>query len=181
MSDKILRAGPFASASDSFLDEPETPVATIVPVNCATNDWVNDSWKLHLESTGDYDLPFREDGYYDGLPSSDSFSDLTVGGAEGFVRYAFRYQAAVDATLRVQAFSTIASSIGGGVCDIEATVGDTLVIDETDPAELTVDQNITLPASVVPKLVYIDVRAEAFSAGTNSTIVQGSLSISVPT
>lgn len=180
MANPILRAGPFASASDSFLDEPETPVATIVPVNCATNDWVNDSWKLHLESTGIYDMPFREDGYYDGLPSGDSFLDQTVGGAEGFVRYAFRYQAAVDATLNIDA-SASATSLGGGVCDIEVTVGGELIIDETNPVLVEIDEDINLPASVVPKLVFIDVRAEAFSAGTNSTTVQGSLSISVPT
>jgi hypothetical protein len=39
----ILRAGPFASSSDSFLDEPVTPSVSIVPVNCA-NDTSSSAW-----------------------------------------------------------------------------------------------------------------------------------------
>ena len=39
----ILRAGPFASSSDSFLNEPVTPSVSIVPVNCA-NDTSSSAW-----------------------------------------------------------------------------------------------------------------------------------------
>ena len=39
----ILRAGPFASSSDSFLDEPTTATSSTLPVNCA-KDTSSSSW-----------------------------------------------------------------------------------------------------------------------------------------
>ena len=39
----ILRAGPFASSSDSFLDEPTAATRSTLPVNCA-KDTSSSSW-----------------------------------------------------------------------------------------------------------------------------------------
>ena len=43
MPNAILRAGPFASSSDSFLDKPDPAVYDIFPVNCA-NDTSSSTW-----------------------------------------------------------------------------------------------------------------------------------------
>lgn len=191
MPNPILRAGPFASASDSFLDEPETLSSSIVPVNCAINDWVNDSWKFLLQSTGNYDLPFREDGYYDGWDvvfegrryTGDGFEDLggtgPSSGVSGFVRYRFRYQAAVDATIRLSANATAVSDTGG-LCNVEVTIGGEKIIDETHPILIDIDEDITLPASVVPNLVFIDVTAEAYAGNNVNAYINGGINLSVP-
>ena len=43
MPNAILRAGPFASSSDRFLNEPDEPSPSILPVNCA-NDTSSSAW-----------------------------------------------------------------------------------------------------------------------------------------
>ena len=53
MPNDILRAGPFGRISgsttiDSYVQQPEVGEESnsIVPINCAMNNWSNDSWKL---------------------------------------------------------------------------------------------------------------------------------------
>lgn len=186
MPTPILRAGPFASSSDSFLDEPDPIVSTTVPVNCATNDWVSDTWKAYTavltESGG---VTIQDDEDYEGtLPDSLSFDISSVGDQDGDITFAFRYQAAVDFDINVDAEANADGGLASAFASIQVSVDGTLVVDEVDSGSGTVsvsyDDDITIPASVTPALVAIIIRSATTTSGPVTTSADASLEISVP-
>lgn len=189
MPTPILRAGPFASSSDSFLDEPDPIVATTVPVNCATNDWANDTWKAYVdvstESGGVTDPNGEDREDYDGtLPDSFSYDISSVGDQDGDITFAFRYQAAVDFDINVDAEANADGGLDSAFASIEVLVDGTLVVDEVDSGSGTVsvsyDDDITIPASVTPALVAIIIRSSTTVYGPVTSSADASLDISVP-
>ena len=191
MANPILRAGPFASASDSFLDQPEIPVATIVPVNCATNDWVNDPWRAYTEVlTVSGGVTTRDEEDYDGtLPDSFSYDIGSVGDQSGRIQFAFRYQAAVDFDININAEANADSGqtlpLHHAFTRIEVSVNGTMVVDEEDFGSgvrgVSYDNDITIPASVTPALVAIQIISGTSVFGPVTTSADASLEISVPT
>lgn len=186
MPTPILRAGPFASSSDSFLDEPYPIVATTVPVNCATNDWVNDTWKAYTEVlTVSGGVTTRDEEDYDGtLPDSFSYNISSVGNQSGRIQFAFRYQAAVDFDINIDAEANANTSVGVSTTSIEVSVNGTLVVNELDDGSgvrgVSYDDDITIPASVTPALVAIIVQSSSSVGGPVTASADASLEISVP-
>lgn len=158
----ILRAGPFASSTDSFLNEPGTPTDLTVPVNCAMSDWVNHSWKAfkRIETDG---FSFS---YVDGptVGASWSVEDII---ASGFM--SFMYQAAVDTTFNLS-YSITGDGIQGA--SISVSVDGSFVFFDSDdgsPASVSGTETIDLPATVVPILVFIS-GTSALSGGGSFTV-----------
>ena len=164
----ILRAGPFANLTDSFLDEPVTPTGGAIPVNCALDDWVNDGWRAYVEvRTSDiFGVPnvIISEEYLDGPTLSKSHTE-SGRRALSLVSLLFYYQATADSTLNVTA-----SSNNGGDSNfyvIRVIVDGVLVASKERDAGNTVslDEDITLPATEgKPVLVIIDVSDEADSS-----------------
>lgn len=168
----ILRAGPFASSTDSFLNEPVPPTGAAAPVNCALNDWVNAGWRAYVGVfTSDiFGIPgvVVSQEYLDGPTLSKSHTE-TGNGALSLVDLRFYYQATADSTLHVTA-----SSNNGGDSNfycIRVIVNGVLVASkERDPGVFTeIDEDITLPATDgKPVEVFIDVTDEA--SGGNDAV-----------
>lgn len=175
----ILRAGPFASGSDSFVDEPSTPVLATLPVNCATNDWLTGSasdraWKAFVDKQAlDNDDPADDVNTqtYDGRLNSTELLDDNFFTAD--IIYAFKYQAALETGVQVSAIAT-ADTGGGtdpitgdpltGTSRVRITVDGSVIVDQSDTdaeSSVTVNQFISMPVSVVPKEVKIEVLADA--------------------
>lgn len=176
MPTPILRAGPFASSSDSFLNEPDPIVATTVPVNCGVNNWVSDSWKAYVSCTG------QTTDYLENLPQTVSFSLSGVGDQDGQIQFAFRYQAAADTAINIDA-DCAAASLSGTLTRIEIVVGSTTVYDVSNTggsSSVSFDDDVSLPASVLPALAVVIITAEASSSGTNVNTSSGSITVSVP-
>ena len=70
MPNDILRAGPFgkynglATVIDSYVQQPEEGEESnvIIPINCAMNNWSNDSWKLMCQKSFTTGSPPYGDG-----------------------------------------------------------------------------------------------------------------------
>lgn len=69
MPNDILRAGPFGQIGrgttiDSYVQQPEVGEESnsIVPINCAMNNWSNDSWKLMCQKSFTTGSPPYGDG-----------------------------------------------------------------------------------------------------------------------
>ncbi len=175
----ILRAGPFANSTDSFLDEPVSPSSAAVPVNCALTDWVNAGWRAYVSVfTSDiFGFPGVEISaeYLDGPTLSKSHTE-TDQSALSLVDLRFYYQATADSTLHVTA-----SSNNGGDSNrycIRVIVNGVLVASkERNPGVFTeIDEDITLPATDgKPVEVFIDVTDE--SGGIDGNAAVSSISI----
>ena len=173
----ILRAGPFATSSSSFLDEPVTPTFSTLPVNCAkdttSTDW---PWRHYQASTN------VTMSYENGLPSlTDSSTSATaeeeVGGG-----FSFRYQAAEAFTMELS-YSASASTAGGFFDTSEVSMnvflGGNFLFGESDSdtdasgqptsASISGTETINLPASVLPKIVRLSIEASGTSPVAGSS------------
>ena len=173
----ILRAGPFASSTDSFLDEPLPLTTSIYPVNCAmdisSSNW---PWK-YLFQDNDSDLFIIS-----GLPS-DSQTNGSNDLAEGNSLSEWKYQAAQTTSFSVT--YAVETPEGFGFSDrVSFAVNVNGVVELSDSSTTPNDAGIisisgtatiNLPISVIPALVRI--AASFISAG--SVDEQGSLEYSV--
>ena len=163
----ILRAGPFANSTDSFLDEPESPNTSILPVNCAMSAWVADSWKaaerLRTATTN------AIVSYVVGPSVSTSFTLSSVASSWSSAQLFFTYQAAEDTSLEM----TYSVSASGQTREAraQASVDDSSVLFDSDPSSVSGTVTIDLPATIIPK----EVQVAIISFGTSGS---GSLSIS---
>ena len=162
----ILRAGPFANSTDSFLGEPVTPTnSSALPVNCAMNDWVVDSWRAKKRIL--YLMIFAQDDetvtYEDGPTLGASFVE-TPGAFLSAAVIEFMYQAAEDTTF------TVTYSASGVDPEINVGVGGLSVFTDSGTSSISGTETITLPAAIVPSAVNVNITAE----GENDT---GSISI----
>ena len=158
----ILRAGPFASSTDSFLDEPVTPSSAAVPVNCAMNDWLNDGWKAaQYINILKYEGGYLQSLTYESGPNIviSRTLDYTTD-VDGTLYLRFRYQATEDAEF------TFTYSAGGvfneaivsidGIVEF-ADLGSPPFLDPISGSEV-----ITLPATVLPSLVSVSVGSTTY-------------------
>ena len=158
----ILRAGPFATSADSFLGEPVTPTAsTPLPVNCAMNDWVVDSWRAKKRIL--YAIFFEPDDetvtYEDGPTLGASFVE-TPGAFLSVAIIEFMYQAAEDTTF------TVTYSASGTDPQLSVAVGGSNVFTDSGTSSISGTETITLPAATVPSAVNVNITTEG--AGTGS-------------
>ena len=115
MNNEILRAGPYAEASGkqySFLNKPEIPTSSILPVNCAMLNWVQDSWQLACRKAFTIDDPPYGDGSVEYLNGPVVFERVTSTGADpnGFngcaIDFLFKTQSVVPFQVKVTATGT---------------------------------------------------------------------------
>jgi hypothetical protein len=183
----IKRAGPFASSTNSFLDESETPTSSIVPVN--RNNHPSASWKWRAfvsEITGVDEVtfdPIRNEFYQEAGESSFFFAgsqydtglDISVS-----FRIDFFYQATQEWSFSGSTIPISINDEGGGLgpgYSVRVTVAGTEVFNEGEfeaSADVSID-SVVFPASVVPKRVQINVSATAFS--TSDATVTASITL----
>lgn len=152
----ILRAGPFAQfsagVSDAFLDEPDTPLFNLAPVNCAKDDssaiW---AWKhaLEIESTDDAAVTTYVEGLIEvdetSSPSSDPFANSSN------VRAGFFYQAVEDFDIELEYNISVTGASSGASVQIDAgsfTDSDSSPFGSS--ASISGTETINLTAAVVP-------------------------------
>ena len=166
----ILRAGPFAISSDSFLNEPESPNSSILPVNCAMGDWEVDKWRAAKRKRISGGSPSVS--YVDGPSVSTGFTLSSVGSSFSSAQFFFFYQAVEDTSLQMT-YSVSASGAVFGVPEARAaaSVDDFEVFNDSDPSSVSGTVTIDLPATILPKSVEVAIIAFG-TAGS------GSLSIS---
>ena len=165
----ILRAGPFASSTDSFLDEP-IPATTAAPVNCASDDTsANWEWRFGFGTRSDGDP--REWNYLDGFPDV-SESDPTVGTFSGLSSWyyqatspfslTFTYEVIADTTTGgfQSATFSIRTKDGNIFFDIDSGFGITATVSGSTTLEF--------PASVVPTIILINADTDAKAGGSFS-------------
>jgi hypothetical protein len=155
----ILRAGPFASSTDSFLDEPETiTVFSPLPVNCAMSDWVNHSWRaLKIIAENDDIIRTYEDG-----PTLEASFDDPGSFVFGFAGIQFMYQAAEDTTFTV---TYSADTVTMGSSEFFVDVDGSNVFNDTASPSISGTETIALPATVVPVEVIVGIGVNASGTG----------------
>jgi hypothetical protein len=177
----ILRAGPFADSTDSYLDEPSTANATIIPVNCAMNNWVSDNWKYYLLklTTDAFGVPnvVIDEEYRTGAAVSESYNGPSGPRKLAEVMVKFAYQAVEDTTININAKAV---GVPAGLYPVSVEIGDDFTGEEssgTSYQTVEMDQDFTLPATVVPKIVTILAAAE----GNITSSATSSITITIPT
>jgi len=165
----VLRAGPFANSTDSFLNEPAlAPLnfdGATLPVNCAnysgSSDW---AWQ-HLNisvagSVAGYDSARLDD-------TEVSMSWPLGSWIEG-VGLAFAYQASEDFTFS-GSYEVNAGEQQGSFATFEILNGaDQSLFSDTDDTSISGDFSITLPAATVPYFVFLKPSAEG--DGVDATV-----------
>ena len=165
MANPILRAGPYASPTNSFISD-----STIyqrfgqleLPVNCNTRDWVNDTWKALLVFTHDSIDPtiLVSEEHVRGLDGTISFELGTIDRSGDHEGIYFGYQAANDFTL-TGTFSA-SPSFGGGIEDFGFVIGDQIFVTRYFVATtLSGTFSVTLPKAIVPKFVNLSLSGQA--------------------
>lgn len=111
----ILRAGPFARAAiipgKFFQDEPDSASISVLPVNCAMNNWASSPWRTFFDtSDGILDSVSGYEGYDTGVSGSFSITKTANSGGENPARlhssrvtFSFRTQAVVPFNVNVTA------------------------------------------------------------------------------
>jgi hypothetical protein len=173
----IRRAGPFASITDSFRDEPATPSSGIPPVNCARDTTsVSWPWKHYKRISNSEDSGQDVLDYVSGFPSvSASYTSSSGDEGGGIVsEFSFACQC-VDETVFTLSYNLSASQ------PFElAQVGVTVTIDNvTDfndsdsgpTASVSGSTTITIQKSVVPthiKVLLISQEVSTVNGGSAS-------------
>lgn len=182
MPNAILRAGPFATSSDSFVDEPLVANSSTLPVNCA-NDTSSSTWpwKYSLSSsfsknvhTGweetspdDYDAilssSFDSNSSYQNATNNFSVARTESTNFSALVSIGFRfyYQAVENFNITINYSGSISSGTSGTSSGI--AVSDIYgVIANTSSDSASGSHTATLPKSVVPSLYVVVITSNAF-------------------
>lgn len=147
----IKRAGPFASYSDSFLDEPTSVTPFVLPVNCAKS--YSPTWPFKGYVLEIVDPVVIREGYFT-EPSVEILSE----GYEATGDLRFYYQAAAATTIEVEYNITVSNSSNQSVmAHFRAYVGGSLEYDDSDSG-ISIGGvggtiSLNLPEAVVPMLV----------------------------
>ena len=182
----ILRAGPFASSSDSFLDVPTTVTSSTLPVNCAkdtsSSSW---PWKCYVLVDGsNNDL----ESYLSGFQSISRNKSGSIPAGDNLrveVSFEFYVQCSSDITFTMAynlsaispayPFSTASvgvSANGFGDSDNRADDGTGTGV----TASLSGSETITISASTKPQKVFFSVSGQSGGALSSSS---GSVSLSL--
>ena len=155
MPNAILRAGPFATSSDSFVDEPGSAIESTVPVNCAMNNWKSDNWKLMSKKVFTTSSPPFSDSLiaYPNGPSVSKSTNSSSADPSGFtscsILFEFRTQAAVEFDIKVSASAS--STNGTGSAGFEFSISGETTVSETG-STFSNSQTVTIQPSVLPRI-----------------------------
>jgi len=166
----ILRAGPFANSTDSFLDEPVgTPSnfdGATLPVNCAnysgSSDWF---WQyLKISTVG------SASEFFDADKDQTTIEEYFIND-DGFFEgegLGFAYQASENFTFS-GSYEVNAGDQQGSFVTFEILNGaDQSLFSDTDDTSISGDFSITLPAATVPYFVFLKLSAEG--SGVDATV-----------
>ena len=178
MPNAILRAGPFATSTDSFLDEPDDANSTILPVNCAMNSWTSSDWKLYCSESGSNNTSpnygFITESYISGPTVTKTATDEggnPSGGHSAQVMFKFMTQAAVSFDIKI---TSNTSSSGSGDNFILIINGEEIV---NTSSPLSEERTITVQASTTPRQFQAILSASANAAPSASGVVTATLKI----
>jgi len=177
----ILRAGPFASVTDSFLNEPGSPSAGITPVNCAKDtSSTNWPWSYYKEISNSEDSGQDVDDYLVGLPSVSASYTSSSGDEGGIItsRFSFSCQCASEIVFSLTYDLSASQSFEFAFVSIEVFINNASDFSDSDSeyrgtASLSGTRDITIQKSVVPTQIKVVLNAQE-----NSTVNGGSASIS---
>tara|TARA_R110002012_G_scaffold254790_1_gene433916 strand:- start:42 stop:617 length:576 start_codon:yes stop_codon:yes gene_type:complete len=176
MPNAILRAGPFASEDDSFLDQPE-PInvnglgAGIVPVNCASAFpfRTNISRRIDGASSLEAEIQLKESG------SELAHASNTGQNGSHLLFVSFRYQAAIDFNITLNFVASVVADSARVRFLLQKSMGvvgqvTTLYSRNVSGSSLNVDLNedfvISLPASVKPQFIGFGLNCTVFGSPT---------------
>ena len=159
MPNAILRAGPFATASNFFINPPSVVTEEKLPVNCAMSRWKSNSWKLLSHKV------FSSDGIFPGfsgesfayLKGPSVFDETASEGSDpsGFVscsiEFLFRYQAAVAFDVKIISEASSFNSSGSAGFEISISNGGTVTEIGTSFSN---EQTVTIQPSVLPNKIF---------------------------
>ena len=162
----ILRAGPFATPSSSFVDQPDPP-AGAVPVNCALDS--SDSWPWRARhGIGFSNITYEESGTI--AHESTSAADVQTA-----VFIQFYYQAVMVSSMEFSYYREFRGS--NPVATFSVSVdGSTEYSDSDSDASTAIVSgtgSVTLPAAVKP------VRVQLFCGGGGSGLTYSKADISI--
>lgn len=200
MSNPIIRTGPFINTGTNLPDnQPDVADISLVPVNCALSDWLNDEWKAYVfteaikKGNPPFEYQITRETYENGpsISTDASVRFAARSDASGQIRIYFYYQAAQDFNLQVDALTSASVSGGGNSAFVSfgVSVGDNSVFNEVGVAtstgtfdqvkpEIEFNEQITLPASVVPNLVKFNMFSRVNRSGNFGSDVIAQLDIS---
>ena len=177
----IIRAGPFASVTNSFLTEPITPSAGVPPVNCA-KDITSANWNWrHFKRISNSEVPGQDVlDYIEGLPDI-SASYVTSSSDEGggiTSEFAFASQCSSELDFSLTYSLSASQSFEFAFVSIEVLINNVTDFSDSDSqyqgtASLSGTRTITIPKSVLPRNIKVVLVAQE-----NSTVSGGSASIS---
>lgn len=165
MPNMIRRAGPFASNASSFLDEPESAVSSVIPVNCAKDGTANWPWRYFVYAKNHSNIgtvsEYRQ-GAIDvsiNAPNDGSIEEATL-----YIIAKFCYQSCVPFSFGAGSLITIEwsaseSNVGWyyqikGTSD--GTVSDEAIVDGHSSEHINIS-DLIFPASVVPRVVEVSI------------------------
>ena len=175
MPNAILRAGPFATSSDSFVDEPGSAIESTVPVNCAMNNWTSDNWKLMSKKVFSTGSPPHSDGsitYVSGPTVSQSTNSTGVdpsGITSCSILFEFRTQAAVAFDIKVSASASATRGSGSAGFEFSLTNGTTVI---ESGSTFSNSQTVTIQPSVLPSTF-----SSTIAAVDSADLVSATLSV----
>ena len=155
MPNAILRAGPFATSSDFFVDEPGSAIESTVPVNCAMNNWTSNNWKLMSKKVFTTDSPPFSDSsiaYLNGPSVSQSTNSAGIdpgGFTSCSILFEFRTQSAVEFDIKVSASASATN--GTGSAGFEFSIINQTTVEETG-STFSNSQTVTIQPSVLPRI-----------------------------
>tara|TARA_R110002074_G_scaffold195766_2_gene362292 strand:+ start:147 stop:671 length:525 start_codon:yes stop_codon:yes gene_type:complete len=170
MPNAILRAGPFATRSDPFRNEPTSFGINTLPVNCANfanyygaTNW---PWKFAVLNQGT--------GQYLSQPEGDEQAGASFPSSTGFIEgdgIFFAYQAATSFTLTGAYEGSVGSQQGSFITFDILNGDDQSLFSDTDDERINGNFSITLPAATVPYFLYLKLTGEgSFIADTNINV-----------
>ena len=174
----ILRAGPYATSTDSFLDEPSpAPITSdgAYPVNCANNSvaaWRFKALKI-IEVTVDSDYRTISSDI-----DEEFFNEGSGGGGEALFEgegLYWRYQAVTEFTLS----GSYSLTNGGGsqgsyiqlnIFDQSVTINETYGNANSSPETTSGTFSLTFPAATVPSFIAFALSGEASTLSATITL-----------
>lgn len=174
---EIRRAGPFATISDSFVDEPSFVSSSYLPVNCAADSsstfW---PWKrLEYRQIRDDSGTTTTRTYETGLPSDSALNIQrdTTSGPRISISSQWKYQASQSFDL---SFTYSASSDDTGSCSASVIVDGVQVFFDSGDPSIGGSTTVTLAASVVP----VSVSVTAGVTGSQDSTISASYGVTFP-
>ena len=191
MPNPILRAGPFASSTNSFLDRPDPVSTSIFPVNCAKDNQAFWPWRAYLQtnrtnisSAENIVRSYTTDTFIEvvGEPFEASISFFFCDASAVFNFY---YQAAQDWQFSSGSELNIQYA-GGDFYEYRyRIIGGTVEVDEQEDGLTSPDSQefdistITFPATVVPRRVSILASVQTTFEGSSPAGMVGTVDINL--